>query len=105
MSRELSGRPMRLNPQPTSWPPARRRTNHGHSGELMSAPATPETERQRSSRQPRKSRERSPSSKRATPESARRPFFKYGLVGAAVWLFATVVYYFAFQRDMVTRLM
>ena len=71
----------------------------------MSAPSASVTERQRSSRQPRKSRERSRSSKRATPESARRPFFKYGLIGAAAWLVATVVYYFAFQRDMVTRLM
>jgi len=71
----------------------------------MSAPSAPVTERQRSSRQPRKSRERSRSSKRVTPASARRPFFRYGLIGAAVWLVATVVYYFAFQRDMVTRLM
>ena len=71
----------------------------------MSAPSTPVTERQRSSRQPRKSRERSRSSKRATPAPARRPFFRYGLIGAGVWLVATVVYYFAFQRDMVTRLM
>jgi murein DD-endopeptidase MepM/ murein hydrolase activator NlpD len=71
----------------------------------MSAPSTPVTERQRSSRQPRKSRERSRSSKRATSVSASRPFFRYGLIGAAVWLVATVVYYFAFQRDMVTRLM
>lgn len=71
----------------------------------MSAPSAPVTERQRSSRQPRKSRERSRSSKRATPAPARRPFFRYGLIGAGVWLVATVVYYFAFQRDMVTRLM
>ena len=71
----------------------------------MSAPSAPVTERKRSSRQPRKSRERSRSSKRATPAPARRPFFRYGLIGAGVWLVATVVYYFAFQRDMVTRLM
>ena len=71
----------------------------------MSAPSTPVTERQRPPRQPRKSRERSRSSKRVTPASARRPFFRYGLIGAAVWLVATVVYYFAFQRDLVTRLM
>ena len=71
----------------------------------MSAPSTPVTERQRSPRQPRKSRQRSGSSKRATPAPARRPFFRYGLIGATVWLVATVVYYFAFQRDLVTRLM
>jgi murein DD-endopeptidase MepM/ murein hydrolase activator NlpD len=71
----------------------------------MSAQSAPVTERKRSSRQPRKSRERSRSSKRATPAPARRPFFRYGLIGAGVWLVATVVYYFAFQRDMVTRLM
>jgi murein DD-endopeptidase MepM/ murein hydrolase activator NlpD len=96
---------MRLNPQPTSSPPARRRTKHGQHGELKSAPSTPVTERQRSPSQPRKSRQRSGSSKRATPAPARRPFFRYGLIGAAVWLVATVVYYFAFQRDLVTRLM
>ncbi len=71
----------------------------------MSAPSAPVTERKRSSCQPRKSRERKRSSKRATPASARRPFFRYGLIGAGAWLVATVVYYFAFQRDMVTRLM
>jgi murein DD-endopeptidase MepM/ murein hydrolase activator NlpD len=71
----------------------------------MSAPSAPVTERKRSSFQPRKSRERKRSSKRATPAPARRPFFKYGLIGAGAWLVATVVYYFAFQRDMVTRLM
>jgi murein DD-endopeptidase MepM/ murein hydrolase activator NlpD len=71
----------------------------------MSAPSAPVTERKRSSCQPRKSRERKRSSKRATPAPARRPFFRYGLIGAGAWLVATVVYYFAFQRDMVTRLM
>jgi len=71
----------------------------------MSAPSAPVTERKRSSCQPRKSRERKRSSKRATPASARGPFFRYGLIGAGAWLVATVVYYFAFQRDMVTRLM
>src|SRR5262245_19724566 len=96
---------MRLKPQPASSPPARRRTKRGQHGGLMSAPSAPVTERQRSSRQPRKSHERSRASKRATPVPARRPFFRYGLIGAVVWLVATVVYYFAFQRDMVTRLM
>lgn len=71
----------------------------------MSAPSTPVTERKRSPRQPRKSRDRKWSSKRATPAPARRRFFRYGLIGAGAWLVATVVYYFAFQRDMVTRLM
>ena len=71
----------------------------------MSAPSAPVTERKRSSCQPRKSRERKRSSKRATPAPARRPFFRYGLIGAGAWLVATVVYYCAFQRDMVTRLM
>src|ERR1044072_4107371 len=94
---------MRLKPQPASSPPARKRIEHGH-GELMSVPSASVTERQRWSRQPRKYRERRRSSKRAAPP-ARRPFVKYGLIGAAVWLVATVVYYFAFQRDMVTRLM
>jgi murein DD-endopeptidase MepM/ murein hydrolase activator NlpD len=71
----------------------------------MSAPSAPVTERKRSSCQPRKSRERKRSSKRATPAPARRTVFRYGLIGAGAWLVATVVYYFAFQRDMVTRLM
>jgi murein DD-endopeptidase MepM/ murein hydrolase activator NlpD len=71
----------------------------------MSAPSTPVTERQRSFRQPRKSRERSRSSKRANPTPARRPLLRHVLIAGAIWLVTTVAYYFTFQRDIVTRLM